>query len=84
MDLENNTDEATMMKLRIVYTDGMSETKDIGLTANTAKMIEVLGRSGEGKKIASVEIRFENTKTVDGIKVPVDTRRVSVKGIRVR
>ena len=84
LDLENNTDEATMMKLRIVYTDGMSETKDIGLTANTAKMIEVLSRNGEGKKIQSVEIRFENTVTINGIKVPIGARSISVKGMRVR
>ena len=84
MDLENNTNEATKMNLKIVYTDGMSETKDIGLTENTSKMIEVLLRSGEGRKVQSVEIRFENTVTIDGVRVPVGTRYVSVKGIRVR
>ena len=84
MDLENNTNEATKMNLKIVYTDGMSETKDIGLTENTSKMIEVLLRSGEGRKVQSVEIRFKNTVTINGEEVAVGNRYVSVKGMRVR
>ena len=85
IDLENNTDELAMMKLRIVYTDGSNETKDIGLTANTAKSVEVLSRKGSGKKIDSVQIRFENlTKDEYGRDVPIADRYISVKGMRVR
>ena len=74
-----------MMKLRIVYTDGSNETKDIGLTANTAKSVEVLSRKGSGKKIDSVQIRFENlTKDEYGSDVPIANRYISIKGMRVR
>ena len=81
VDLENNTDELAMMLLRIVYTDGTNEEMDIGLTADTAKTVEVLSRKGSGKKIDSVQIRFENlTKE----KLPIADRYISVKGMRVR
>ena len=70
------------MSLRFIYSDGSSETKDIGLTANTARMVEVLSRNGEGKKIEAVEIRFENRTSTNGPLVGV--RNVSIKGMRVR
>ena len=82
IDLENNTNQTTVMSLRFIYSDGSSETKDIGLTANTAKMVEVLSRNGKGKKITSVEIRFENRTSANG--PLVGDRNVSIKGMRVR
>ena len=47
-------------------------------------MIEVLLRSGEGRKVQSVEIRFNNIVTINGQEVTVGDRYVSVKGMRVR
>ncbi|MBE5736981.1 MAG: DUF4091 domain-containing protein [Clostridiales bacterium] len=82
IDLENNTNQTTVMSLRFIYSDGSSETKDIGLTANTARMVEVLSRNGKGKKITSVEIRFENRTSANG--PLVGDRNVSIKGMRVR
>ena len=82
IDLENNTNETTAMKLTFNYTDGSFESKDIGLTANTARMIEVLARNGEGKKIENVAIEFENRTSTRG--PLVGPRQVSIKGMRVR
>ena len=84
VDIENKTNEAVMMYLRINYANGSSEMKDIGLTENTARTVEVLCRSKKDKKIASVAIRFENKKEVNGVLEMINDRTITVSGIRVR
>ena len=84
LDLENLTDELVEMELRISYSTGVSETKDIGLTANTARMVEVLCRSLKDRTISSVSIRFKNKVEVGGEFVPVKDRNIKISGMRVR
>lgn len=84
VDIKNTTDEAVKMYLRINYTDGTSEQKDIGLTANTYRTVEMLSRTKTEKQIASIAIRFENKTDVDGSLVVLGDRTITVSGIRVR
>ena len=84
LDLVNNTDELVNMTLRIVDTNGIAYSADIGLTANTARMVEVINGLSEGRKVASVSIRFENRKEVDGEFVTIKDRLIEVNGIRVK
>ena len=84
MDIANTTDVPVSMYLRISYTDGTSEMKDIGLTENTARTVEVLSRTKTEKEIAYIAIRFDNTKEVDGNIEVIGDRTITVSGIRVR
>lgn len=84
IDIENTTDVAVDMYLRICYTDGTSEMKDIGLTENTARTVEVLSRTKTEKEISYIAIRFDNTKEVDGNIEVIGDRTITVSGIRVR
>lgn len=81
LDIKNNTDEATAMYLRIVYKNGSSEMKDIGLTADTFRTVEVLSRSKSGSPIDYVQIRFDNR---DENMQPIKDRHITLTGIRVR
>ena len=84
LDVTNTTDEAVAMKLKIVSTDGISVSKDIGLTANTSRTIEVLNELSEGSQIASICIVFENQKEVDGEFIIIGERTIEISGIRIK
>jgi len=84
LDIENKTDELVEMDLRITYSNGVSETKDIGLTANTSRSVEVLLRSLKDRTISSVSIRFKNKVDVNGNFVAVKDRDIVISGMRVR
>ena len=72
------------MTLKIISTSGISVTKEIGLTANTARTVEVLNELSDGSKVASVCITFENQKEVNGSFVMIEDRTVQVLGMRLR
>ena len=84
LDLNNTTDTAVKMKLKIISTSGISVTKEIGLTANTARTVEVLNELADGSKIASVCITFENQQEVNGSFVMIEDRTIQVLGMRIR
>ena len=84
LDLNNTTDVAVTMKLKIVSTSGIAVTKSIGLTANTARTIEVFNELSDGSKVASVSITFENQKEVNGKFEKVDDRTLEILGMRIR
>ena len=73
IDLANTTNAPLTMTCRIIFTDGTFEDRDVGLTGNTARTIEVLRR--KNKKVESVCIRFEKTANL---------KTVTVSGVRVR
>ncbi len=81
VDVENTTDKPVAMYLRIVYTDGMSETKDVGLTANTFRTVEVMKRAKGNRRVEKVQIRFDNLGEGNAL---LGERTVSITGIRVR
>ena len=84
LDLKNTTNEAVVMKLKITATDGISVTKEIGLTANTERTIEVLNELASGKKVGSVSITFENKKEVNGEFILIGERTIEIAGMRIR
>jgi hypothetical protein len=84
LDVTNTTDEAVSMKLKIVSTDGISVSKDIGLTANTSRTTEVLNELSEGSEIASISIVFENQKEVDGEFITIGERTIEISGMRIK
>ena len=62
----------------------LSRAKEIGLTANTARTVEVLNELADGSKIASVCITFENQQEVNGSFVMIEDRTIQVLGMRIR
>lgn len=84
LDLANTTNQDVKMTLKIVSTGGIAFTKEIGLTANTSRTIEVWNGLAEGSKVESVNIAFENKVKVGPIFVPLGERTVEVMGIRLR
>ena len=84
LDLANTTNQDVKMTLKIVSTGGIAFTKEIGLTANTSRTIEVWNGLAEGSRVASVNIAFENKVKVGSIFVPLGERTVEVMGIRLR
>ena len=73
IDLENTTSEPLNITCRLLFTDGQFEDRDIGLTKNTYRTVEVLRR--KNKKVASIVIKFEKTASI---------KTVTISGIRVR
>ncbi len=84
LDLANTTNQDVKMTLKIVSTGGIAFTKEIGLTANTSRTIEVWNGLAEGSRVESVNIAFENKVKVGPIFVPLGERTVEVMGIRLR
>ena len=84
LDLANTTNQDVKMTLKIVSTGGIAYTKEIGLTANTSRTIEVWNGLAEGSRVESVNIAFENKVKVGPIFVPLGERTVEVMGIRLR
>ncbi|MBR4942855.1 MAG: DUF4091 domain-containing protein, partial [Clostridia bacterium] len=84
LDLKNTTDTAVKMKLKITSTEGISVTKEIGLTANTARTIEVYNELSDGSKIDVVSITFENQKEVNGSFETIGDRTLEIMGIRIK
>ena len=84
LDLANTTNQDVKMTLKIVSTGGIAFTKEIGLTANTSRTIEVWNGLAEGSRVESVNIAFENKVKVGSIFVPLGERTVEVMGIRLR
>ena len=84
IDLKNTTNEAVNMKLKITSTDGISVVMDIGLTANTARTVEVLNTLSNGSKVASISITFDNFEEINGEFVMVGDRTLDVTGIRIK
>lgn len=84
LDLANTTNQDVKMTLKIVSTGGIAFTKEIGLTANTSRTIEVWNGLAEGSRVASVNIAFENKVKVGSVFVPLGERTVEVMGIRLR
>lgn len=84
LDLANTTNQDVKMTLKIVSTGGIAFTKEIGLTANTSRTIEVWNGLAEGSRVGSVNIVFENKVKVGTIFVPLGERTVEVMGIRLR
>lgn len=84
LDLHNTTNEAVKMKLKITSTDGISVTKEIGLTKNTVRTIEVLNELSNSKKVASISITFENKKEVNGAFIMIGERTLEIMGMRIR
>ena len=84
LDLVNTTDQDVKMTLKIVSTGGIAFTKEIGLTANTSRTVEVWNGLADGSKVASVNIAFENKEKVGSVFVPLGDRTVEVMGIRLR
>lgn len=84
LDLHNTTDEAVKMTLKVTSADGISVSKQIGLTANTTRTVEVLNELSSGKKVASISITFENKREVNGEFIMIGDRTVEIMGMRVR
>ena len=84
LDLANTTNEAVKMTLKIVSTSGVAYTKEIGLTANTSRTIEVWNGLSDGSKVASVNIAFVNKVKVGSVFLPLGPRTVEIMGIRLR
>ena len=84
LDLENTTNEAVEMKLNIISTDGIAVTKEIGLTANTARTVEVYNALSAGSKVAYISIEFENKRLENREFVKVGDRTIEIMGMRVK
>ena len=84
LDLNNTTDEAVKMKLKITSASGISVTKEIGLTANTARTVEVYNALSAGSKVASISIVFENRTLVNGKWESINDRTIEIMGMRVK
>lgn len=83
LDLCNTTDVAVKMTLKITA-DGISVSKEIGLTANTTRTVEVLNSLSNGKKIEKISITFENQREVNGEFEMIGERTVEIMGMRIR
>jgi len=84
LDVKNTKNEAVKMKLKITSTSGISVTKEIGLTANTARTVEVYNALSAGSKVASISIVFENQTLVDGNFEMINDRTIEIMGMRVK
>ena len=84
IDLANTTNDAVKMTMKIVSTNGIAFTKEIGLAANTSRTVEVWNGLSSGSKVASVNIAFVNQEKVGPIFLPLATRTVEITGIRLR
>ena len=84
LDVSNTTNEAVKMKLKITSTSGVSVSKEIGLTANTSRTVEVWNALADGSEIESISIVFENKKESNGIFDLIGERTIEIKGMRIR
>ena len=84
LDLANNTDRAVKMTLKIVSTDGIAFSKEIGLTANTSSKIEVWNGLSEDSEVSAIFIDFVNGEGTEANFKPYSTRHIEIMGIRLR
>lgn len=80
---ENKTNEDTEMKMCLVAVDGSTFTSDVGLPANTSRIISCPNRLN-GKQIMSVLIEFENVRTEGNLLIPLGDRTISISNVKVR
>ena len=80
---ENKTDKDTEMKMCLVAVDGSTFTSDVGLPANTSRIISCPNRLN-GKQIMSVLIEFENVRTEGNLLIPLGDRTISISNVKVR
>ena len=80
---ENKTNENTEMTMTIVAYDGTTLTSDVGLPANSSRLIKCQNRL-RGKQIVSISIEFENIYSSGDELIPLNDRTISISNMRVR
>lgn len=80
---ENKSDVAVEMKMIIMAADGVTISSEVGLPANTSRLISVQNRL-DGKDIASVSIEFINAEAVGSSLITLGDRLISISDVRAR